>query len=384
MPIIWKLREASIFADAIVTDNLLFSSELELSYDFSDKSTSGRKDRADALINYYYMEYDLSSSVGWDTDKYGQLGLKAGRILVPFLSYNENKPNFKQSLMSQPFTAWQLAPVNKVADHFDQFGWTDLGLQANYNYVLGDTGIFDVKLAVMNGLRSDQEVLDHDTVQLNPPGAMKPTVRPRAGLGETHSEWDDFNDNNDNKAFVAKISFVPFSLPMDVGFSWYTGNWDNNDEHTLIMHGIHANYKEKNWSLKGEYASAHIDQEAGINIVTAPGPAAVNTSTGNYDMRAWYLEGAYTPYRYGTGDNNYIKLIARYDDVDSNDKAAFTPFDRSRITLGTEWQFLNNMKFRYEWQRSSIDSFDNAPAAYVNAGGREHIQMNMLSVIANF
>lgn len=381
---LFQMRELSLFADMVITDNLLFSTELEVSYDLSSKSTSGRKDRLEALLNYYYLDYDISSSFGWDTDKYGELGLRGGRILVPFLAYNENKPNFKQNLMSQPFTAWQIAPVNTVPDHATQFGWTDTGVQANYHYIFGTTGILDAKLAVINGLSSDEEVFDHDTVQLDPPGAMNPTVRPRSGMGEGHSEWDDFKDNNDNKAFVAKLSFVPFALPIDVGVSWYKGKWDNNDDKDLTMYGVHMSYTKKDWSIKGEYAIADVEQEAGINIVTEPGPAAVNTSTGDYHMKAWYLEGAYIPFRYGVGNKHYLKLIARYDDVDTNDKATFTPFDRSRVTLGAEWEFLNNVRLRYETQRSTIDSFDLAPAPYVAAGGKEHIYMNMISLIAEF
>ncbi len=377
---LFQIREASVFADLTLTDNLLFSTELETSYDFSSKDASGRDDRFEALFNYYYFDYDIASSFDWDTDKYGGLSLRAGRILVPFLSYNENKPNFKQYLMSQPFTAQQLSPVNNAAIGFQQFGWTDTGASLNWNYVIEDNGLVDIKLSIINGLGSDVDALDANEVQLS----ASPTVRPRDGLFANKSDWNDFDDNNSDKAVVLKASYAPFSMPLDLGVSYYHGAWDKSENNDISMLGFHLNYIEKDWSLRGEYVRADVEQTAGINTVIAAGPAAINTTTGDYNMSAWYVEGSYIPIRYGTGDNRYVRVIARYDDVDTNDKAAFTPFDRSRVTLGTEWGFIDNMRLRYEWQRQGIDSFENAPAAYVASGGKEHINMQMISLIAHF
>ena len=98
-------------------------------------------------------------------------------------------------------------------------------------------------------------------------------------------------------------------------------------------------------------------------------------------MEAWYLEGSYIPLRYGSDDDRYLRLIARYDDVDTNDKALFTPWDRSRITLGTEWQFDPNARLRFEWQSSELDNFSDAPLPYKRAGGKRHVEMYMFSFI---
>jgi len=377
---LFQMREASIFADFSLMDNLLFSTELETSYDFSSKSTSGRDDRFEALFNYYYFDYDVASSFDWDTDKYGSLSVRGGRILVPFLAYNENKPNFKQYLMSQPFTAQQLSPVNNAAISFQQYGWTDIGASVNWTYAFEDAGLFDLKLSIINGLGSESDALDANSVQLS----TSPTVRPRDGLYANKSDWNEFRDNNNDKAFVAKASFSPFSVPLDIGVSYYNGAWDNDENNDLSMYGVHLNYSRKDWSLRGEYVQADVEQTAGVNPVVQPGPASLNTTTGDYQMNSWYVEGSYVPFRYGENDNRYVRLVARYDDVDTNDKAAFTPFDRSRVTLGTEWGFIDNVRMRYEWQRHNIDSFENAPTPYVAAGGKEQINMQMLSVIAYF
>ncbi len=377
---LYQLREASIFADVNLSDNLLFSTEMETSVDFSAKSTSGRDDRVKVAFNYYYFDFDLASAADWDTDSYGNLSIRAGRLLVPFLSYNENKPSFKQVLMSQPFTAQMLSPVNNVAASFNRFGWTDVGASVNWSYIVGDSGLFDVKLSIINGLFSEGPALDGNSAQL----ITGPTVRPRDGLFANKSEWDQFSDNNSNKAIVAKVSYAPFSMPLDVGVSYYTGAWDNAGSQNLSMYGFHMNYLEKNWTLKGEYVKANVEQVPGINPVTAPGPAALNQTTGNYNMMSWYVEGSVIPFRYGDEDARFLRMIARYDDVDTNNQAMFNPFDRSRVTLGLEWGFLNNIRARYEWQSHSIDNFANAPAPFIAAGGDQKIKMNMLSLISYF
>jgi hypothetical protein len=379
---LYQLREASLFVDAVINDSLLFSTELEMSYDFSDKENSGRESRFEALFNYYYLDLDLSNAMDWDTDENGSFKVRAGRILVPFLQHNENKPSFKQSLMSAPFTAWQIVPTNNTAVSFKQFGWTDLGLSFNYSKVIGDAGLVDVKLSIINGLGTDSQVLDSNTVQLDPGGVMKPTVRPRDGLANAKSDWDEFSDVNDEKSVVLKVSYVPFSIPVNVGFSYYKGAWDKAENHDLTMKGFHASYSAKDWGLKGEYLIVDVEQTAGINVVTAAGPGALNSSTGDYEMSAWYVEGSYTPVRYD--NDKFLKVILRFDEVDTNDQAAFTPFDRSRVTLGLEWRFLNNMRLRLEQQESSISDFEKAPGPFVDAGGAEDISMTMMSLIAYF
>jgi len=379
---LFQIREASIFVDFSISESVTFSTELEMSYDFSDKNDSGRDDAFESLLNYYYLDVDISNAMNWDTDESGNLKLRFGRILVPFLHYNENKPNFKQSLMSQPFTAWQLAPVNNVAGSFQQFGWTDAGLSINWSYIIEDQGLFDLKFSVINGLGSESGVLDSNSIQLDPGGMMKPTVRPRDGLVNARSDWDELSDVNSDKALVLKLSYVPFSLPLNLGISWYDGAWDADEVNNLSMRGFHANYLSQDWAFKAEYLVADVEQTAGINIVTAPGPAMLNASTGDYQMSAWYLEGAYTAYRYG--NDYFVKLILRLDAVDTNDEAKFTPFDRSRYTLGVEWEFIRNIRMRMEYQKSKIDNFDNAPAPFIAAGGQEEIQMTMLSLIVYF
>ena len=73
--------------------------------------------------------------------------------------------------------------------------------------------------------------------------------------------------------------------------------------------------------------------------------------------------------------------MARYDDVDTNDKAAFTPFDRNRITVGIEYQFNSNARLRFETQYHQIDSFQNSPTPFGAAGGEDSVLMTMASVI---
>ena len=100
-------------------------------------------------------------------------------------------------------------------------------------------------------------------------------------------------------------------------------------------------------------------------------------------MDAWYLEASYVPFRWEGWfeDEQHLRLIARFDNLDTNDEAGFTPFDRHRWTGGFEWQFAPNARFRTEFQVSKIHSFDVAPGPFLASGGEEYIQMVMLSAI---
>ncbi len=358
----FQIREFSLFFDFAITDAIIASIELEAGNNGHDFTS-----------NYAYVDIQAMEN----------LSFRVGKILVPFLSYNENKPNFKQTLMSQPFTAWNLAPVNGVAIKFHGFGWSDAGFVASWNNSLGDFGILDLKATVINGLGSDSNVLDDNTVQLND-GMMLPVVRPRDGLIQ-NEENNELRDNNNNKATVVKATFKSMNFPLDLGVSWYRGAWDPESKKNLQMLGIHLNWLAKNATLKGEYVKADVEQDAGFDPVADSGqmgPAMLNTTTGDYNMHAYYVEGSFIPLRLPR--DRYLRLVARYDDVDTNDKIMFTPFDRSRITFGMELQLAINTRFRYEWQRAKIGDFSKAPMPYKIAGGKEIIRMHMASIIFSF
>lgn len=347
-----QLREFSLFIDAGISDELLASVEIEAG-DNGSQFTA----------NYAYLQYNHSDMV------YARLG----KILVPFLSYNENKPNFKQHLMSQPFTAWMLAPVNGVPFEFHGFGWSDVGVMGSLTREMGN-GLINFKAAVINGLGSDTNVFDANTSQLS----GGPTIRPRDGFIQ-NEEVNELRDNNDNKAVVLKLTYSSILYPFQVGYSYYNGAWSPTGDKDLTMHGVHAEWRRDDWTLKGEWVTADVEQTAGIDIVGNMMAAAINKSTGDYDARAWYIEGTRIIRRWE--DDRWLRAVIRYDEVDTNDEATFTAFDRDRITYGLEWQFAANARLRYEFQDHTIDDFDKAPAPFRNAGGEEDPQMHMASVI---
>ena len=380
-----QLREFSLFIDALPVDGITISTEL-----------SAAENGENITAIYGYVDVDVSGLIdAWDDEQLGNFSFRAGRILVPFLSYNENKANFKQTLMSAPFTAWNIAPVNPAmgAHAHGAYGWSDAGAMIDWNHMVGDLGIVDLKVAMINGLGSESDVLDDNTIQLDAWTTMQmgmgmtstfqPTVRPRDGLVGNREETEA-HDNNNDKAIVTKLTFSSSDIPLDIGTSYYHGAWDEDADHELEILGVHFNLLFRDWTLKGEYALARVEQDAGINVVEEDGPDAINESTDDYHMEAWYVEGSVIPIRYGEKDDRYLRLIFRYDDLDTNDEALFTPFDRWRLTPGVEWQFVNYVRLRYEYQYSEIADFGEAPQAYKDAGGKSKIDMHMASIIFYF
>ena len=59
------------------------------------------------------------------------------------------------------------------------------------------------------------------------------------------------------------------------------------------------------------------------------GPRAINASTDNDHKKAWYVEGALIPFRYGINSSRFVRFILVYDEVDANNAATFTPFRRA-------------------------------------------------------
>ena len=237
-----QFRELSLFVDFILIEGLTLSTEIEFSDNFDNLNA-----------NYYYITADFESLIDdWDSDVTGNVKISAGKILVPFLSYNDNKPNFRQHLMSQPFTAWMLSPVVQTPPGFDGIGWADTGVQLNWTKSLGDIHIIDLKFALVNGLGNDTDVLDDNTIRLND-GAAFPFVRTRDGFGE--NEQGDFSDNNNDKARVIKLTYANANetLPFDIGLSYYQGAWDKSGDNDITMYGLHLNIIQRDWSFKAEY-----------------------------------------------------------------------------------------------------------------------------------
>jgi hypothetical protein len=346
----FQMREFTLFMDFQISDDLVASTELEAGNNGNEYSA-----------NYAYVAYS-------PTDR---MTFRVGKVLVPFLSYNENKPNYLQALMSQPFTAWQVAPVNGSPLQAHGFGWSDAGIVLDWGTPIADSGAIGVKASIINGIGSNDAVLDGNTITLDDGS----TIRGRDGLIDNEG-GDALGDNNGEVAMTLKVSYASFERPLDFGLSLYQGAWDIEGDYDLGMYGFHLNYLEEDWTVRAEWVQANVEQQAGINF---PGGPAINVSTGDYSMNAWYLEGSYILRRFD--DERWLRAIVRLDDVDTNDEAAFTPFDRGRTTLGLEYQYSSNARLRAEFQRHTIDDFQNAPQSYLDAGGDEDINVVMFSMI---
>ncbi len=335
-----QLREFTLFLDVVISDTLTISSEIEMARNGSVVS-----------LNYGYA---LWQPRDW-------LNVRIGKFLVPFLKYNEEKPSFRQSLMSSPFTATVLAPViNPNAQIAQGIGWSDYGVSIEGIWA-GETGVLSGTLAVITGLaNSDPAALDSNTVNFadgTPPGA----IRPRDGLIQNEAGT---RDNNDDKAIVARVLYQLYSIPLGFGLSRYQGSWDPNGMLDITMTGVNAELRYPRLEIKMEWGTADIEQSPGA-LPDGALPVTPNVSTTSYTMEAWFVEAGWKFKQYR--EDLWVKLIGRRDEADTNDQAAFTPFDRTRSTLGIEWQYEKNSRLRYEHQWTRIRDFGRAPSAVADS-----------------
>lgn len=350
-----QLREFSLFLDAAVDEKLLLSAELE-----------GSMAGSAVQMNYAYLEYALRDG----------LALRAGRLLVPFLRYNEEKPNFRQNLMSPPFTASFLAPVVHPNTRMATgIGWSDMGASLEWQRVT-DRGVVVATAGVFNGLAGGTVALDGDLVSFAD-GTPGGPVRPRDGLAGNEA---GSQDNNADKAVVARLRWQAPRWPLGFGLSAYGGAWDPAGQQRLELVGLDLRWRGELLDLRGEYGRGFVEQVGG-QLPVGAADLMPNYTTGDHDLSSLWLEAAWRGLRFDR--HRWLSAIVRYDEVDTNDEAMFTPFDRHRWTLGSEWQFHSNARLRFEWQRARIHDFAQAPSMVADSL-EEEPTMSMLSLIAWF
>jgi hypothetical protein len=153
--------------------------------------------------------------------------LKVGLYLVPFGKYNASGRAFQTSLVESPYPVGEFCPSS----------WRDLGV-----LVEGKIGFLQYAAYLGNGLAEAENL----------------------GAGQ------QFKDNNSDKGKGVRLAFTP-SQNLEVGFSYYTGKYDDANERNLSLQGLDATWTATNFNMKAEYSRAFVDNPAPLSRGKAEG-----------------------------------------------------------------------------------------------------------------
>lgn len=133
----------------------------------------------------------------------------------------------------------------------------------------------------------------------------------------TEIEWGEtFSDNNSNKALGGRLGFLPVPS-LEVGGSFVTGRFDDDDDLDFDMFGFDASYKVGPFDFRGEYIQLEFDEEEGGS----------ERQDGFYVQGAMKLRDALSRFEVARGTFlDQTELVLRYGQVnDGSDYEEWTP-----------------------------------------------------------
>lgn len=283
------------------------------------------------FISEFHYEHSIEepelpqASIQW---KWGEpLTVSFGRFWFPFGMLGKHKiyqPT--NGLVSYPYTISHALP----------FHYADNGVKLH-----GSLGKLSYEAAVVNGFAG----LDEEA------GIVL------RGLAQ---------DNNQNKRVVGRIGVKP--IPgLELGGSYTTGKWDDNNKASIQFWGVDGEMKVGPLTIHGEYVGGKLENpdDAVVNVNgtircngVVPGcvePDALRDnfgplSPGDHDRTAYYLQ---LEYRLLNNQMNLsaLDLVARYDafERDETNDAG----DRSRVTVGINLSPEPHFHLKAEYQKVS-------------------------------
>ncbi len=207
------------FITGHVSDRVTVSAEIEFEH-------GGNPDASGEIkLEYAVMDFRLSEG----------LQFRGGVVLSPLGSFNLLHDTPLNDLTARPVVSRQLIPTTLSESGMGFFG----------TLYPGEESVFSYEAYLVNGF--DEGVITGD--------AGEEKLRVRSGRGSQKQ------DNNDDKAIVARAGFSP-TLGANVGVSVHSGKYDNAGEHRLTISALDAKWSLGALELQGEAAlvNADVDQ----------------------------------------------------------------------------------------------------------------------------
>ena len=289
-------------ASSRIHSNILVNSEIE--YEYGGDGTN------DGEIKIEQAWVDIRFSDAFTH--------RAGIVVIPFGIVNIQHDSDVRDSTERGLYAKYIVPTT----------WMDTGVGAHGVFDLGNMEL-NYEGYIVNGL--------------------KDAISSTKGIRNARPSFK--TDNNKNKAVVGRVGVSP-QLGIDLGFSYYTGKYNDANTAEISMFGLDARYKKGPFEVLSEWAQNSIQKS-----ISEP-----------EKMRGYYLEGRY----HLTGPwlknciigKSYkrpvITLFARYGvvdlDTDSDDK-----YDVTQTTLGFNYRPVETVayKLEYEMNQEKASVIDN-------------------------
>jgi len=277
----YDIHYLALYASGWATENIYYFGEFELEH--------GGTGGSNTFVEQAYMDYWFTPNVA----------IKIGAILAPFNRFDE----FHDPLTNYIITRPQMSREIGVS------AWKDVGVDLHGYFNLTNTTSLGFDLYSINGLGD--------------------------GTDLRHSR--QYRDNNENKAFGARVNFV-FNDFLEVGGSVYQGAWDDEGELNLTMFGSHFLLNTPIADFYGEYAQA-----------TSENPEDLDDG----NMSGYFIQASrlfcskYRPtIRFGSLDyldeGNVLGRSANKGNKDLNELAfAFTYYPTSKVAFKVEYTLFS-------------------------------------------
>ncbi len=301
-----------------LSDRLFFESEVEIAIDGGETGVD---------LEYAKFSYRIN--------KYMRLG--AGRMLTPFGTYLERlHPTFIERFPNAPLMIHHEDGMHSIGPN-----GAEMGVDLRGGFQLGAAKM-NYAIYVSNGPK-----LNGDEVGSNPEGTL---------------EYENFYDNNNNKAIGGRIGFLPFSnSSLEIGFSGNRGKVGSvnsiYEKTAATAFAVDVSYVKSISELKsiinikGQYNSVKVDD---ASYADASDSTGVGTYTFNNQSNVYYLQFGIHP---AFVENNFFKnleILGRYNSVTLPKEAFWGGGTSTRYDIGLcYWlSWKSGIRFAYENQKS--------------------------------
>jgi len=298
-----------------LTSRLMFEGELEIAFEDEEAHVD--------------LEY---ANISYVVNNYIVVG--GGKFLLPFAQFNERlHPAWINKLPDKPmaFADGGIAPE------------ADIGAYIRGGFPIGSTR-WNYAIYVSNG-----------------PGLI---TDDRHTLGQL--DFENFSDNNDNKAVGGRIGFLPIP-ELEVGYSFQYAKVNPNDFGESVytyLQAVDLSYKRQvDWlkgtiDLRAEWVFS--DVERATYAVDSDRFRFLNNRNGGY------AQIAYRPTLAGGDVLKNLEFVFRYDALFIPDSAPGA-HDEQRYTFGVDYWLSPSMVIKLAYQIDDREDGDDHNALFVQA-----------------